>query len=99
MILQPSSSGASSLLGRFRNEVILLGVRNGVNDTFTTPDIFIQTTNLKIKIYWNGRKLSINDDYTVSESGGLGTGYDTIVFLYPKKPTATSKLEAEYWKA
>jgi len=31
------------------------------------------------EIFFNGVLLKLLDDYTIAESGGLGTGYDTIV--------------------
>ena len=61
-----------------RMDIPLLGTKNGINFTFTTPEFFVHSSILTIAIYWNGRRLRIGRDYTVSESGGLGSGYDTI---------------------
>lgn len=69
----------------FRQNVALNGVKNGTNRTFTTPEKFINGSYLgqdfRILIRFNGRGLEQNVDYTLIESGGVGTGYDTIVFI------------------
>jgi hypothetical protein len=81
---------------RFRWNIDLLGVKNGVNNVFTTPEDFEQVGNLVISIYWNGRRLKLNGDYTVAESGGVGTGYDQVTFLFSKSPVSSSILTADY---
>lgn len=97
MILRPVQAGSGNVrLEDFRWGVDLLGVKDGVNNVFTTPSNFIQLSNVVINVFWNGRKLKIGNDYTVSESGGVGTGYDTVTFLFPKPPVATSELTADY---
>lgn len=83
-------------LTRFRWDVALLGVKNGVNSIFTTPEKFIQSGNFKVLVYWNGRRLRETNDYTVSESGGVGTGFDTVTFLFAKPPVSSSVLTADY---
>jgi hypothetical protein len=59
--------------------VELLGTRDGSNRVFTTPEKFVVNT---ICVHINGvRKREAADcDYTVSEGGGVGAGYDTITF-------------------
>ena len=97
MILRPVQAGSGNVrLEDFRWGIPLVGVKNGVNNVFTTPENFVQSVNVIIRVYWNGRRLKLNDDYTVSESGGIGTGYDTVTFLFPKPPVATSELTADY---
>jgi hypothetical protein len=70
-----------------REGVPLLGIKNGVNVTFTTPEPFVQSPNLNIKVYLNGQRLwnGSGNDYVVAESGGPGTGYDTVVLAVPPK--------------
>ncbi len=56
------------------------GVKNYSNQVFTTANFFEPAS---LKVYVNGvRKSNVGGacDYAVSESGGLGTGYDTITF-------------------
>lgn len=69
----------------FRQNVTLNGTKDGTNRTFTTPEKFINGSYLgqefRIIIRFNGRGLEPNVDYTLIESGGAGTGYDTIVFI------------------
>lgn len=65
----------------------LTGAINGVNAVFTTPDKFVHDGSLAERFYYNGVRLKegVGQDYEVSESGGAGTGYDTITMaLAPK---------------
>jgi len=102
MILQPVGGGAKAagiLLGRFRWNQDLQGTKDGVNATFVLPggDQFTQSGELVIRVYRNGQRLRLGslNDYTVSESGGPGTGYDTILFLGPA-PLPYEELTADY---
>lgn len=97
MRLQSTSGSSGSLLARQRTDVDLIGTKNGVNDTFTTPDLFIQTTVVKIRVYRNGVRLRMgaSEDYTVSEGGGPGTGYDTVTYNGPP-PLSWEQLTADY---
>ena len=68
-------------LSDLRFEQALVGTKNGVNLVFTTPEDFIDAT---LCVYYNGIRLKrgVGNDYLTSESGGLGTGYDTITLAY-----------------
>lgn len=57
----------------------LIGPINGVNVVFTTASDFVAGSEA---VYFNGvRQLpGAGNDYTRSESGGPGTGYDTVTF-------------------
>lgn len=77
----------------------LTGARNGSNRVFTTPEKFIPDT---IKMYHDGRMLrrsltgSVTDgDYRAEESGGAGTGFDSVVFL-SFSPVEYSWITADY---
>lgn len=94
MILQPVS-GASLGASLFRWNVPLLGSKNGINTVFTTPEYFMQTSNLVIRVYRNGQRIDLTEDYAVSESGGAGTGYDTVTFN-GEAPLSFEKLTADY---
>ena len=62
-------------------QVVLSGLKDGANLIYTTPDYFIETS---IKLERNGLRQMRNGgscDYAVSESGGAGTGFDTITLL------------------
>lgn len=86
--------------------VALVGPKDGSNRVFrTTPDVFehdLGGTGQTIEVFHNGRRLiqttsmdpSIGD-YWVEESGGVGTGYDTINLL-TFAPVARSSLVANY---
>lgn len=82
---------------RFRTGQQLTGSKNGLNVTFTVPSGDKFTQNLPffgIQIYYNGQRLTLLDDYTVFESGGLGTGFDTVVLEVA--PLSFDKLLADY---
>lgn len=83
---------------RYRVAQNLVGLKNGVNVTYTTPGLEKFTHNLPffdISIIFNGSRLALLDDYLVSESGGVGTGYDTIILLVPP-PLPNDHLFADY---
>lgn len=85
----------------FRQNVQLVGVLNGSNRSFIIPngEKFINGTldedEFRIIIDHNGRRLVENIDYVISESGGAGTGFDTIE-LISFTPRSKSKLIADY---
>jgi len=77
--------GGNKLPYRWVEEITLIGVKNSKNRTFYTPDkflngIFITGDQFHIDIQADGKGLFEGIDYTISESGGPGTGYDTIYF-------------------
>lgn len=80
--------------------VDLLGVKNSSNRTFTTSDDFINANIsgdlLTISIFHDGNRLVENDEYVLAESGGVGTGFDTIV-ITAFAPKSTSTLVANYF--
>lgn len=82
---------------RFRTGSGLVGVQNGSNVTFTVPGGDVFTHNLpflSIQVYRNGQRLKLIEDYTIQESGGAGTGYDTVIFEVA--PLADDNLLADY---
>jgi hypothetical protein len=58
---------------------ILTGTIDGANKTFTTVFQFIDGTE---KTHFNGvrQAVGVGCDYVTDESGGSGTGFDSIVF-------------------
>jgi len=85
----------------FRQNVPLIGVINGSNRIFTIlpTEKFLNGNfngnEFRIIIDHNGRRLIQNIDYLISESSGLGTGYDTIR-LISFTPKGKSKLISDY---
>lgn len=75
----------------------LLGVKNGVNTVFTTSNFFIHDGSSNEMVYYLGILLSegVGGDYVVSESGGLGTGYDTITMVLA--PLANEPFRISYY--
>jgi hypothetical protein len=57
----------------------LAGPINNVNTVFTTSQDFVPGTEA---VYYNGvrQREGVTNDYVRSESGGIGTGFDTITF-------------------
>lgn len=78
MILQPVTTGGGSQRVRRLPD----GVKDGVNRTFTTPggEKFLNTSGYEVWFFVNGvmKEEGASSDYVVSESGGPGTGFDTI---------------------
>lgn len=72
----------------------LTGPIDGVNVTYTTPDKFDPTAQA---VYYNGQRLSLTLDYSIAESGGPGTGYDTVNLLVI--PKVGDHLLADYISA
>lgn len=85
----------------WRNGIELIGPKNNSNRTFTVPggDKFLEGmyegNQFHIIIEHNGRRLIQNTDFVISESGGIGTGYDTITMI-SFVPSQKSKLIADY---
>ena len=94
-----SQGGGGTLHYAWREEIPLIGMRDGINRTFYTPDKFINGSYFgnifHITIEHNGKDLYENIDYTIGESSGPGTGYDTIN-LISITPNAHSLLFAKY---
>lgn len=90
----------STLPYLWREEKDLIGVRNDSNRVFFTPEKFLNGPfvtgdQFHIHIKHNGKDLYENIDYTIGESGGSGTGYDTINFI-SIVPNTHSLLKATY---
>lgn len=60
----------------------LTSLINGITNVFSVSQYIDRTTIGKYEwLYYNGQLLreGISNDYLVTESGGMGTGYDTVV--------------------
>jgi hypothetical protein len=95
------AGGTGTLNFAFKQNVLLLGIKNSQNRIFTVPapDKFINGTyglnEFRILVRHNGKGLLPGIDYTMSESGGAGTGLDTIT-ITSFKPVSNSTLVADY---
>lgn len=86
-----AGSGAARI-----EDVSLLGTKNGINTIFTLPSgTFLYSTDFKIAVYRNGVRQKFTSNYLISESGGPGTGYDTIIFIEP--PESDEELIIDYY--
>lgn len=83
----------------WKEDIRLIGLLNGTNRTFFTPDKFINGAyNGNVfapTVMHNGKRLFENIDFTIGESAGPGTGFDTIN-LISFTPNTHSLLNATY---
>lgn len=90
---------AGTLNYLFKQEIPLIGLKDGINRTFYTPEKFINGiysgNSFHIDVVHNGRSWFQGIDYKVLESGGSGTGYDTIQVI-SQVPNNHSLLYANY---
>lgn len=95
-LIQIGGSGVSYL---WREKIPLIGLKNGANRMFFTPDKFINGAYFgnvfHLTVEHNGKELYENIDFTIGESSGPGTGYDTINII-SLTPVAHSLLFATY---
>lgn len=84
-----------------REDIELDGVVDGVNNIFTIPngEKFLETSIYKIIVYMNGVKQFFGGDYLIAESGGVGTGYDTVIMTTVPSPTPSPPdvITADYY--
>lgn len=90
------TGGGGSTLANLRLDVAPIGPIDGTNLVFTTPEKFVQVVPLVIRVYRNGQRQALGGDYTVSESGGIGTGYDTITFVAGAKIKLSTVIRVDY---
>lgn len=95
-LLNQAPASDTVILSRFRVEVPLIGPKDRFNKVFATPAKFLPTT---LALYFNGLRMrrGVGEDYTVAESGGPGSGYDTITVFYAPNPA--DQLFADYIQA
>ena len=101
LLTSTGSAGVSPLaLAQFlRDDEQLVGATNGVNITFILPDgdqAAHFEPGAKIKVYYNGQRLHEGglNDLIVSESGGVGTGFDTVFLSF--SPLSGDLISADY---
>lgn len=89
-------------LGQRKTNITLIGALNGTNRIFTTPDKYVHANGLSVDVFHNGRRLLEAPtpdvrlgDFFCSESGGSGTGFDTINLL-SFVPISKSVLVSDY---
>lgn len=89
-------------IGQRKTGVFLIGTLNGVNRVFKTPDKFLHANGVSLDLFHNGRRLVEAPtpdvrfgDFFCSESGGAGTGFDTVNLL-TFVPVAKSVLVTDY---
>lgn len=78
-------SSSSSQVLFFLNGRELIGDKNSTNTIFSTPSKFLQDGSVGVVLNRNGQEQLLGFDYIVGESGGLGTGFDTIIIRKPPR--------------
>ena len=101
VILPSGGSGTAPDLSSFREDEQLVGAVNGSNQVYTLPNsekAVVADPGVKIKVYYNGQRLHEGgaNDYTTSESGGAGTGFDTVTLLFVS-PRPGDIVTADYY--
>ena len=81
-----SLRAVSAYLGGFRKNQPVTPAPDGVETIFFPPEDFLYSTTpalsfLNPSVYLNGNRLQEGVDYTLEESGGVGTGFDSIEFV------------------
>ena len=93
------TEGGGSINYVWRQKIQLIGLKDGLNRTFFTPDKFINGSYFgnifNISILHNGKELFENCDFTIGESAGPGTGYD-MINLISFTPNFHSQLYCTY---
>lgn len=89
--------GGGGIPAELRTAVALAGAIDGANVVFTAPHLFVHDGVTDEAVYLRGKRLlhGVGNDYTVSESGGPGSGYDTITLA--QAPKAGDNLLADYY--
>lgn len=95
MRLSSDGHALASFLQRYRVGTVPSGAKDGVNLIFVIPEPILHIGTITAQIYLNGQRLKNGDDYTLSESGGPGTGYDTITLIGPA-PLSYEHLIVDY---
>jgi hypothetical protein len=73
------------------------GPINGANRVFTLPSFVHDIGGRTIRVFYNGVRQEEGYDYVLSESGGLGAGYDTFT-VQDKPPKPGDRLMVDYYK-
>jgi hypothetical protein len=92
--------GSSNIDVLRKEDIELVGLVDDSNTVFTIPSgVFIQNTTYKIIVYKNGVKQVFLDDYFIAESGGPGSGYDTVILVVPPTttPSPVDIITADYY--
>ena len=101
MLLSSTGQGLTpfQLAAHLRQDEQLIGVTDGANITFILPNgdkAINQSTGAKILVKYNGQALHEggSNDFTVTESGGAGTGFDTVLLEF--SPLSGDLISADY---
>ena len=99
-VINGLSIGSDQLSVIEMQDIMLDGAVDGYNLIYTIPSgTWIQQAPYKIIVYKNGVKQVAGDDFTIQESGGSGTGYDTVIFTVAPTvhPSPIDIITADYY--
>jgi hypothetical protein len=85
-----------------RKNAVVIGLINSINTVYTLPfgdKAIVEATGVTIEVKYNGQDLldGVGNDVLLSESGGGGTGFDTITFIN-FAPVAGDRVTTSYYK-
>ena len=88
----------SAALVNVREQIPLVGTKDGVNRVFILPSgekaVHTPGSGPVLKVYFDTRRLQ-DTEMSISESGGVGTGFDTVT-VTAFAPKAISSIFADY---
>lgn len=95
-----SGGSGESITYVWKQQVVPVGTKNGINRVFFTADLFLDGTYngniFRITVNFNGRQLVKDIDYTISKTGSApGIGFNTITFT-SLIPDSTTQLFVDY---
>lgn len=102
-LVSPAFVGCTSTGGGGSIAILLdqpmAGAIDGANTVFLTASDFRVSDGAGPVVYYNGQRLHLGagHDYVVSESGGVGTGYDTVTLAFA--PRVGDHLSVDYVEA
>lgn len=94
------SSSGGSITYVWKQQIVPVGTKNGINRVFFTADLFLDGTYngniFRIIVNFNGRQLVKDVDYTISKTGTTpGVGFNTITFT-SLIPDSSTQLYVDY---
>lgn len=93
-VIDPAIANSFNL----KQDVELIGSKDSVNLQYMIPSgKFIYSSNYRITVYLNGVRQQYTQNYMIAESQGVGTGYDTVIFI-DEAPDPGDIVVADYYQ-
>ena len=100
-VLCGDPGGGGVTVVTYRTDVVPAGDVDNINAIFATPEYFQYAPGdpMGPQVYINGLRQRLGVHYSVSESGGVGMGYDTITFVAECIPQTDDLVTVDYFLA